>query len=107
MDLLRRDGVREPFFSHSVLAAKCYYLKQREIETPWPLALYHRCKRYNALPLAGGLLEQPQGLMDLMTLCANAEQLSHIKVTDMTKDQADFVNDLHTVMRELDSVNSN
>lgn len=42
---------------------------------PWPLTLYDRCKEFGALPVAGGMLDQPEQVMTLMATCVNVRRL--------------------------------
>ena len=43
------------------------------------LKLWSRCKQFNALPAAGGLLDQPATLMDLMDLVGSTVDRVHAK----------------------------
>lgn len=43
----------------------------KDDKTPLELQLYWRCQRYGVLPEAGGLFDQPAGLMGRMDAVAN------------------------------------
>lgn len=48
---------------------------------PIELRVGLQCERWNALPLAGGLLEQPLGLMNQMTESVTVYRLCHLRAT--------------------------
>lgn len=49
----------------------------------WGLVLHRQCQAYQALPFAGGVLDQPSEIMKIMAWCANVARVAKKKIGDM------------------------
>ena len=56
----------------------------RKTPAPWALELDRRCRRYNSLPEAGGVLDQDDLIMNLMIGAENTFSLSKKRMKDFT-----------------------
>jgi hypothetical protein len=56
----------------------------RKTPFPWALELDRRCRRYNCLPEAGGMIDQDEFLINLMIGATNAFTLSQKRMKDYT-----------------------
>lgn len=52
---------------------------------PWVAAVELRCRHYNALPFAGGMVDQPEQLMALLELVSTVKQYHDIPLHEYGK----------------------
>jgi hypothetical protein len=84
-----------------MLAAADYGLDSKSPPPP-DLELAFACKRWNSLPEAGGLLDQPAGLIQRMTVAENIYNAFRAMVT--AKNAAKFADDNPGVMDLIENV---
>ena len=65
-------------------------------EAPPELRLAFRCQQWNSLPVSGGILDQPAGLVERMTTALNVynamkswKQVDQSKVSEFTRNNPD------------------
>ena len=63
-------------------------LGMKEAEPPIPpeLDLYVTCKRFNSLPWEGGVMDQPDITMKILTMIGNIEEQTFNIVNNMEKE---------------------
>ena len=73
-----------PFFDYATLARECWrYGDTREgVSKPWPLVLHDRCREWRTLPNGGGVLDQSEQVMRLMSHCAYVRYLQQLPLVD-------------------------
>lgn len=65
-----------------------------DIPAHWALELHDRCRRYNALPATGGVLDQDEWLLSMMETAAGVSALFDAKGKQLIGNQKRL--DLHT-----------
>ena len=75
----------KPFLDGNAVAASLWNWYRKSGTTPWIATLYINCKQWNSLPFAGGVADQPAGLLGLMGLVPKIEKYESMPVRELTK----------------------
>ncbi len=86
------------------MMAAADYAQEKSVKPPEELSLALKCQRWNALPVTGGILDQPAGLVERMTIALNTyEAMKAWSARDVTKD-AEFVKNYPDTWRIVQAV---